>query len=98
VRDVMNTDDGEDDELKKLRKELTWTRVGLCGLLVVLGLSYYGARRIFVQFAFSGVLLVLVFLGCRWGLGDIEMSLGQSIGVTLTVAAMFLLMMLWGAS
>jgi hypothetical protein len=39
----------------------------------------------------------MVFLGSRWGLDDTQLSLGQSIGVTLGVAAVFLLLLfLWG--
>lgn len=85
-----------DWELEKVRKELTATRIAALGLLVVVLLSLSGVSRTVVHGALLAVLLVMVFLGSRWGLGDTELSLGQSIGVTLGVAAVFLLLFLWG--
>ena len=86
-----------EDELKQLRRELTATRVAALGLLVVVLLSLYGASRTVVYSALVVVLLVMTFLGCRWGLGDTEMNLPQSIGVTAGLGALFLLLMLWAA-
>jgi hypothetical protein len=86
----------DDHEREKLRQELTATRIVAFGLIVVALLSLYGASRSAIWFAFLGVLLVAVFLGCRWGLGDSALSLGPSVAVTLGVGAVFLLLMLWG--
>ena len=83
------------DELAHLRKELTATRIAAFGLLGVLVLSHFGASRLMVESAGGVVALVVVFLSCRWGLGDLEMSLGQSIGVTLGLAAILGLLLWW---
>jgi uncharacterized membrane protein YecN with MAPEG domain len=85
-----------DWELQRVRKELTATRIVALGLLLVVLLSLSGVSRTVVHGALLAVLLVTVFLGCRWGLGDTELSVGQSIGLTLGVAVVFLLLFLWG--
>jgi hypothetical protein len=87
-----------DWELQKMRKELTATRITALGLLVVVLLSLSDVSRTVVHGALLAVLLVTVFVGCRWGIGDTELSVGQSIGVTLGVAVVFLLLLLWGAA
>ena len=83
------------DDLAQLRKELIVTRIGFFGLVVVVGLMHYGARRLVVGGVGLALLLVMTFLGCQWGIGDLEMSLGQSIGVTLTLAAVLGFLLLW---
>ena len=83
------------DELAHLRKELTATRIAALGLLGVLLLSHFGASQLVVGSAWSVVFLVVVFLSCRSGLGDLEMSLGRSIGVTLCLAAVLGLLLWW---
>lgn len=94
--DPSNDSLGLPDKLEKVRKELTATRIAAFGFLLVVSLSLYGARRIVVLSALLVVLLVVFFLGCRCGLGDTELSLRQSIGATLVLAAVFFLLMLWG--
>jgi hypothetical protein len=86
------------DDLMHLRKELTATRVAFFGCLGVLVLSLYGASRLVVGSVASLVALVVFFLGCRWGLGDVEASLGQSIGLTLTLAVILGFLLWWGLS
>ena len=83
------------DQLVLLRKELTFTRVAAFGVLGVLVLSLLVASRLVVGSALSVVLLVVVFLGCRWGIGDLQASLGQSIGVTLALAVIMGLLLWW---
>jgi hypothetical protein len=83
------------EEFAHLRKELTVTRLAFFGLLGVLWLSHSRASRLVVGSAASVVALVVVFLKCSWGLGDAEMSLGQSIGVTLGLAVIMGLLLWW---
>jgi hypothetical protein len=87
--------DARDDEVQRLRKELLATRLAAFGFLTVLALSLSGVSRTFVYSAFVIVTCVVFFLGCRWGIGDTALSLGQSNGATLAAAAILLLLMLW---
>jgi hypothetical protein len=84
-------------ELEEARKERKFGLLMSSGLLVVVFLALYMERRSLAVGAFFVVFLVMTFLRCRWGIGDLEMTLPQSIGVTLALAAMFLLIWLfWG--
>jgi hypothetical protein len=84
-------------DIDKVRKELTATRVVAVGLLVAVLLALYGVGRPVVLSALLGVLLIAFFLGCRWGIGDTELTLPQSIGATLTLALVFSLLVMWSA-
>jgi hypothetical protein len=82
-------------ELENLRRELIFTRIVAFGLLLVVFLSLFGASRIAAMSAFFAVGLVAVFLSLRWGIGDTALTLGKSIGWTLALAAVLLLLLLW---
>ena len=90
--------EGLREELSEVRRELIATRIMAYGLLAVTMLGLYWSQpnhrpALFVALAL--VALVMVFLGCRWGLGDSEMTLGQSLSVTLAMAVAMLLGMWW---
>jgi hypothetical protein len=82
--------------LQKLRKELIATRIAAFGLFLVVVLSLYGSSRVVFLSAFFVVALVASFLGFRWGLGDTELRLRDSIGATVAVALVILLLLIWG--
>lgn len=87
----------DDYELLKLRRELIATRLVAYGLTFTFALYGFGARRITVLSCYVVTLLAATFLGCRWGLGDSEMSRRDALGVTLTTAGVFLyLYWVWG--
>ena len=82
--------------LERFRRELIYWRTMAFGCLAVGLLGAFEARRIIVGGALLLVLLIVFFISCRLGIGGhAEMTLGESIGLTLALALAYLLLVLW---